>query len=114
MSARRMERAGRNVAFISGLVLFAFAAVELCSDAVGLVSLQTMGDIAAWQLAFTRSWPGLAIVSSACACHVVATLWFTARRATLRISFGDAALIISGILVPLLLLPYLVDTRLAN
>jgi adenylate cyclase len=109
-----MERAGRIVALISGLILFLFAAAELCSDAVGLVSLQTMGDIAAWQLAFTRSRVGLAILSSACACHVVTTLWFTARRATLRMSFGDAALIASGILVPLLLLPYLVDTRLAN
>ncbi|QPF90218.1 2Fe-2S iron-sulfur cluster-binding protein [Bradyrhizobium commune] len=114
MSARRMERAGRIVTLISGLVLFLFAAMELCSDAVGLVSLQTMGDIAAWQLSFTRSWPGLVILCSACVCHVLSTLWFTARRATLRMSFGDAALIASGILVPLLLLPYLVDTRLAN
>lgn len=114
MSARRMERAGRILTLISGLVLFLFAAAELCGDAVGLVSLQTMGDIAAWQLAFTRSWPGLAILSSACVCHVLAALWFTARRATLRMSFGDATLIASGILVPLLLLPYLVDTRLAN
>ncbi len=73
-----------------------------------------MGDVAAWQLTFTRSWPGLAILSSACVCHVLATLWFTARRATLRMSFGDAALIASGIIIPLLLLPYLVDTRLAN
>jgi len=109
-----MERAGRIVTLISGLVLFLFAAMELCSDAVGLVSLQTMGDIAAWQLTFTRSWPGLVILSSACVCHILTTLWFTARRATLRMSFGDAALIASGILVPLLLLPYLVDTRLAN
>jgi adenylate cyclase len=114
MSARRLERVGRNVALISGLVLFVFAAVELCSDAVGVVSLQTMGDLAAWQLVLTRSWAGLAVLSGACASHIVATLWFTARRATLRMSFGDAALIVTGILVPLLLLPYLVDTRLAN
>src|SRR5689334_5870106 len=114
MSARRMERTGRIVSLISGLVLFVFAALELCSDAVGLVSLQTMGDIAAWQLTFTRSWPGLVILSIACICHILTTLWFTARRATLRMSFGDAALIASGILVPLLLLPYLVVTRLAN
>jgi adenylate cyclase len=94
--------------------MFVFAAAELCSDAVGLVSLQTMGNIAAWQLAFTRSWPGIAVLSCACVSHVIVTLWFTARRATFRMSLGDAALIASGILVPLLLLPYVVDTRLAN
>lgn len=114
MSARLMERACRHVTLISGLVLFLFAAFELCGDAVGLVSLQTMGDIAAWQLTFVRSWPGLVILPGACVCHVLSTLWFTIRRATLRMSVGDAALIASGILVPFLLLPYLVDTRLAN
>lgn len=114
MSARRLERTGRKIALISGLVLFFFAAIELCIYAVGLVSLQTMGDLAAWQFAFTHSWLGTALLCCACVSHIVATLWFTARRATLRMSRDDAALIASGLLVPLLLLPYVVDTRLAN
>jgi adenylate cyclase len=110
----RLARIARLTALASGLVLFAFAAAELCNDAVGLVSLETMGDIATWQTAFARSTPGAALLFAACVCHIGTTLWFVARRATLRMSFADATQIVSGLLVPLLLLPYLVDTRLAN
>ena len=108
--SRRLEQATRLAALVSGLVLFAFAAAELCNDAIGLVSLETMGDIAAWRTAFTRSWPGTALLLLAFLIHISTTLWFVSRRATLRMSFRDAALTISGILVPLLLLPYIVDT----
>jgi adenylate cyclase len=110
----RLERTVRLTALVSGLVLFALAAAELCNDAIGLMSLETMGDIAAWQTAFIRSWPGAALLAVACLSHIASTLWLVAQRATLRMSSWDAAQIITGILTPLLLLPYLVDTRLAN
>jgi adenylate cyclase len=109
-----LERIARLTALVSGLVLFAFAAAELCNDAIGLVSLETMGDLAAWRTAFVRSWPVAVMLLVAFVSHIGATLWFVARRATLRMSLWDAAQIISGILVPLLILPYLVDTRGAN
>jgi len=111
---RRLEQTLHLTALVSGLVLFAFAAAELCNDAIGLVSLETMGDIAAWRTALTRSLPGTALLLLAFAGHLGTTLWFIARRSTLRMSLWDAALTISGILVPLLLLPYIVDTRGAN
>jgi adenylate cyclase len=101
-------------ALVSGLVLFAFATAELCNYAIGLVSLETMGDIAAWRTAVVRSWPGAVLLFVAFAGHVGTTLWFVARRATLRMSLWDATLTVSGILVPLLLLPFIVDTRGAN
>ena len=108
--ARRLEQTARSLALVSGLVLFAFAALELCNNAIGLVSLETMGEIAAWRTAIMRSWPGAALLFVAFVSHIGTTLWFIARRATLRMSLWDAALTISGILVPLLLLPYIVDT----
>jgi adenylate cyclase len=113
MSARprRLEQTARLTALVSGLVLFAFAAAELGNDAIGLVSLEAMGDIAAWRTALVRSWPGTVLLLVASVSHVGITLWFVARRATLRMSLWDGALTISGILVPLLLLPYIVDTR---
>lgn len=111
---RRLQQTARLTALVSGLVLFAFAAAELCNDAIGLVSLETMGEIAAWRTAFVRSWPGAALLFVAVASHIGSALWFVARRATLRMSLWDAALTTSGILVPLLLLPYIVDTRGAN
>jgi adenylate cyclase len=110
----RLERIARLVALVSGVVLFAFAAAELCTYAIGLVSLETMGDISVWQSAFMRSRAGGALFYACVVSHVGTTLWFVARRATLRMSLWDAAQIISGILVPVLLLPYLVDTRGAN
>src|SRR4051812_45842333 len=111
---RRLEQIARSIALVSGLVLFAFAATELCNYAIGLVSLETMGDIAAWRMALVRSGPVAALLLVAFVGHIGSALWFVARRATLRMSLWDAALVISGILVPLLLLPYLVDTRGAN
>ena len=111
LTSRRLEQAARLIALVSGLALFAFAAAELCNYAIGLVSLEAMGDIAAWRTALIRSWPGAALLFVAFVSHIGTTLWFVARRATLRMSLWDAALTISGILVPLLLLPYIVDTR---
>ena len=112
MSARSrdLERSARVTALFSGLVLFAFAAAELCNDAIGLVSLEVMGDVAAWRTAFIQSWPGSVLLLVALVSHIGATLWFVCRRATLRMSLWDAALTVSGVIVPLLLLPYLVDT----
>src|SRR4051794_17912050 len=94
---RGRERIARLTALFSGLVLFAFAAAELCNDAIGLVSLETMGDLAAWRMAFVRSWPGTVLLLVAFFSHIGATLWFVARRATLRMSLWNAAQIISGI-----------------
>ncbi len=108
--SRRLEQTARLTALVSGLVLFAFAAAELCNDAIGLVSLEAMGDIAARRTALMRSWPGAALLSLAFLSHAGTTLWFVARRATLRMSIWDAVQTISGILVPLLLLPYVIDT----
>jgi adenylate cyclase len=111
---RHFEQFARLTALISGLVLFAFATAQLCNDAIGLVSLETMGDIAVWRTAFIRSWPGSVLLFIAFVSHIGTTLWFVARRATLRMSIWDGAQTVSGIFVPLLLLPYLVDTRAAH
>ncbi len=109
--ASRIERIARLTALVSGLALFVFAAAELCTYAIGLVSLEAMGDLAALQMAVFRSWPGTALLFAACLTQVGTTLWIVSRRATWRMSLWDAALIVSGILIPLLLLPHLVDTR---
>ena len=63
------------------------------------------------------STPVAALLLVACVSHIGTTLWFVARRATLRIvAIGGrcANRRIRQCFVPLLLLPYLVDTRLAN
>jgi adenylate cyclase len=101
----------RSSALASGLVLFAFAAVELITDAIGLVSLETMGHVATWRDALLQSWPGTIVLAAALVCHIVATLFFVTRRVSFRIKWSDAVEILSGVLLPLLLLPTLVDTR---
>lgn len=101
----------RLSALASGLILFAFAAIELVTDAIGLVSLETMGHVAEWRDALLQSWAGTIILAAALACHIGATLFFVARRVSFRIKWSDGAEILSGVLVPFLLLPTLVDTR---
>lgn len=105
------ERTLRLSALASGLVLFAFAAVELVTDAIGLASLETMGHVATWRDALLQSWPGTIILLAALACHIGTTLFFVTRRISFRIRLSDGAEILSGVLLPLLLLPTLVDTR---
>ncbi|MDU3131025.1 MAG: adenylate/guanylate cyclase domain-containing protein, partial [Bradyrhizobium sp.] len=97
-AAERFAQALRLSALGSGLVLFAVALVELGTDAVGVVSLEAMGRIADWRDALLHSAAGLAILALALACHIGATLALTARRATMRMSWSDAAEILSGIL----------------
>ena len=98
----------------SGLVLFAFAATHFLNHAVGLVSLEAMHDVQHLRWSVTRSWPGSFILSLALIMHMVLALIKLATRATLRLPAWELVQIGLGLLIPFLLLPHIVNTRLAS
>ncbi len=116
-SARPKFRAGdieQRLRLISGIILFSFAATHFLNHAAGLVSLELMHAIEEWRWSVTRSWPGTIILVSALFTHVVLGLYKTARRATLRLSGWELVQLGLGVAIPFLLLPHIVNTRIAH
>jgi adenylate cyclase len=103
----------RNLSLISGLILFAFAATHFLNHAVGLFQLDLMDEVQLWRLAVTRSWPGSILLGVALLTHIVFGLLKTARRGTLRLPAWELVQIVLGVAIPFLLLPHIVDTRVA-
>jgi adenylate cyclase len=103
----------RNLSLIAGLILFAFAATHFLNHAVGLFRLDLMDEVQQWRLAVTRSWPGSIVLGMALLTHILFGLLKTARRGTLRMPAWERMQIVLGLTIPFLLLPHVVDTRLA-
>ena len=101
----------RDLNSLSGLVLFAFAASHLLNHAIGLVGLEAMYEVQQWRWAVTRSVLGTLILAAALATHVAYATAATLRRATLRLPRWELAQLASGVLIPLFLLPHIVETR---
>jgi adenylate cyclase len=103
----------RNLSLISGLILFAFAATHFLNHAIGLFQLEAMDEVQQWRLAVTRSWPGSIVLGAALLIHILFGLLKTARRGTLRLPPWELTQIMLGLAIPLLLLPHIIDTRVA-
>lgn len=98
----------------SGLVLFAFAATHFLNHALGLVGLEAMHQAQALRTAVTRSLPGTVILLLALVTHVTLAFVRLARRTTWQIPWWEALQIGFGLAIPFLLLPHIVNTRLAH
>ncbi|MEO6408650.1 MAG: adenylate/guanylate cyclase domain-containing protein [Burkholderiaceae bacterium] len=97
----------------SGLVLFAFAATHFLNHALGLVSLEAMLAFDAARTAVTRSVPGSLVLGVALLVHAASALTRLAARATLRLPAWEWLQLGLGLVIPLLLLPHIVNTRIA-
>ena len=95
----------------SGLVLFTFAATHFLNHALGLVSLEAMQEMQAWRKVITRSWLGSGVLLAAVLVHIPLALYKISRRCTWRLPFWEAAQILSGLSIPLLLITHVVYNR---
>jgi adenylate cyclase len=95
----------------SGLILFAFALTHFLNHALGLVGIGAMEAVQDWRTMVTRSWLGSTILIGALLTHMTLALVRIARRTTLRMPPWEMLQIISGLLIPLLLIPHVVGTR---
>jgi adenylate cyclase len=98
----------------SGLILFAFATTHFLNHALGLVSIELMHETQQWRWVVTRSWPGTFVLLMALVVHVGFALAKLARRATLRLPPWELLQIGLGLLIPFLLFPHIVNTRVAR
>jgi adenylate cyclase len=104
----------QQLRIISGLILFTFAATHFLNTALGLVHLETMHEVQQWRWMITRSLVGTIVLLAALVIHVSLALWKLARRTTLRMPFWEATQISLGLLIPFLLFPHIVNTRIAR
>ena len=95
----------------SGLVLFTFAATHFLNHALGLVSLDAMQAMQAWRKVVTRSWIGSGVLLAAFLTHILLALYKMSRRLTWRLPPWEAAQIVTGLSVPLLLITHVVYNR---
>ena len=99
---------------VSGLILFAFALTHFLNHAVGLVHIETMHEIQRYRWIVTRSWPGTIVLLFALLTHIGLALWKLASRKTLRLPPWEATQMVLGLLIPFLLFPHIVNTRIAH
>ncbi|MFM9943137.1 MAG: adenylate/guanylate cyclase domain-containing protein [Hyphomicrobiaceae bacterium] len=98
----------------SGLVLFAFAATHFFNHALGLFGVESMEAFQGWRQQVTRSWPGTVLLYGALTAHIVLGLQRLAMRTTWRMPLWESAQIATGLAIPFLLVPHIVNTRIAH
>jgi adenylate cyclase len=98
----------------SGLILFAFAGSHFLNTAIGLVSLDAMHEVQRWRWFVTRSLPGTFVLLLALVTHIGLALAKLAKRVTLRLPPWELLQIALGLLIPFLLFPHIVNTRIAR
>lgn len=104
----------QKLRLVSGLILFVFALTHFLNTAVGLVSLEQMDQIDRWRVVVIRSIPGTIILASALVIHMVLALYKVATRNTFRLPWWELLQIVLGLLIPFLLFPHIVNTRIAS
>ena len=98
----------------SGLILFAFATTHFLNHALGLISIELMDEVQQWRWLVTRSFVGTFVLLVALATHMTLGLVKLARRSTLRLPAWELFQIGLGLAIPFLLLPHIVNTRVAR
>jgi ferredoxin len=97
----------------SGLVLFTFAGAHFVNHAMGMVSLEAMHQVQEVRTAVTRSAVGTTVLAAALVTHISLGLHKLASRRTLRLPLWEALQILIALAIPFLLLPHIVNTRIA-
>lgn len=99
---------------VSGLILFAFATTHFLNHAIGLVSIDLMQSAQELRQVVTRSTLGTVVLAGALFVHMGLALAKLGRRTTLRMPVWEAVQLVLGLAIPILLLPHIVNTRIAH
>jgi adenylate cyclase len=95
----------------AGLILFAFLTTHLLNHALGIFGLATMEAVQIWRVWIWRSWPGTIALYGAACVHVSLALKRIASRRTWHMPVEEAAQIVLGVTIPVLLLEHVIGTR---
>jgi adenylate cyclase len=104
----------RTTRLVSGLVLFTYVSTHFINHACGLISVQAMDAVLAYNGGFWQSWLGRPLLYSAFLTHGLLALWALYRRDSLRMSRAEAWQLLLGFSIPFLAIQHVVNTRLGN
>lgn len=108
------DRLVRKFRLGSGLVVFSFVIMHLANHSLGLISIGVAERAQHWFLVVWRNPVGTALLYGALIVHISLVLRLLYMRRTLVMPAGEAFQIVTGLLVPLLLIDHIVGTRVVH
>ncbi len=108
------DRLVRKFRLGSGLIVFSFVIMHLANHSLGLISLSIAERAQHWFMAVWRNPVGTVLLYGALIVHIMLVLRLLYRRRTLVMPPGEAFQIVTGLLVPLLLIDHIVATRIVH
>ena len=108
------DRLVRKFRLGSGLIVFTFVIMHLANHSLGLISLGTAERAQHWFMTVWRNPVGTVLLYGALLVHILLVLRLLYRRRTLVMPAGEAFQIVTGLLVPLLLIDHIVATRIVH
>jgi adenylate cyclase len=104
----------RTLRLWSGLVLFVFLTMHLINHALGLFGLEALNTGQTLRWAIWMNPLGTTLLYGALLTHFLLASWRIVSRRTLRMPADEAVQLAFGLLIPVLLLPHLMNTRIAG
>jgi adenylate cyclase len=104
----------RRLRLLSGLVMLAYVAMHLLNHAVGLISLKAMEDVLWYVFRIWTNRPAQVLLYGSFLVHYVLALSALWQRRTLRLRIAEAAQLVLGFAIPLLLVRHVVGTRISD
>ncbi len=104
----------RELRLAGGLVLFTFVTMHLLNHALGVFGIETMEAVQAWRVWLWRTWPGTIALYGAALVHVSLAAKRIVSRRVWRMPIEEAAQIVLGLLIPILLVNHALGTRYAS
>src|ERR1700730_18268954 len=104
----------RRLRLVSGLVMLAYVTMHLLNHAVGLISLEAMGDVLWYVFRIWTNRPAQTLLYGSFVVHyglALSALW---QRRSLRLRASELAQLILGFAIPLLLVRHVVGTRISD
>ena len=104
----------RRVRLTTGLVLFTYVSTHLINHALGLFGLGAMEAGREVFLAIWRNPVGIVALYGSLAIHLALALWSLYQRRQFRIPLWEAAQLLLGLAIPILLTSHAIGTHLAS
>jgi adenylate cyclase len=104
----------RKTRLVSGLVLFTYVCTHFLNHACGLISIQAMDAVLAYNGGFWQGWLGRPLLYTSFLVHFLLALWALYRRSSLRMPRAEAWQLLLGFSIPFLAIQHVVNTRLGN
>ncbi|WP_353181192.1 adenylate/guanylate cyclase domain-containing protein [Bosea sp. (in: a-proteobacteria)] len=104
----------RNIRFVSGLILLAFATSHFLNHAMGIFGVHAMEQVQNWRYWFWHTWPGTVALYASLLLHPLFALLRVAQRRTFKMPAREMLQIALGLAIPLLLVDHIIATRVAG